>query len=157
MNLYELTQNYLQVLEMAENGADGFEDTLDSLNDAIEVKAENTATVIKQLEANADMLANEIKRLSERRTTLENNAKRLKIYLQDQLEYCGKEKIKGPRFTVAIQNNPPSVRVTDESKLIGYLVEQPKKLDKKAIMTDLKAGREVSGAELQHSRSLRIR
>ena len=54
---------------------------------------------------------------------------------------------------VAIQNNPPSVRVTDESKLIGYLVEQPKKLDKKAIMTDLKAGREVSGAELQHSRS----
>ena len=47
--------------------------------------------------------------------------------------------------------------MTDESKLIGYLVEQPKKLDKKAIMTDLKAGREVSGAELQHSRSLRIR
>ena len=38
MNLYTLTQNYLQVLEMAENGGDGFEDTLDSLNDAIEVK-----------------------------------------------------------------------------------------------------------------------
>ena len=37
MHLYELTQNYLQVLEMAENGGDGFEDTLDSLNDAIDM------------------------------------------------------------------------------------------------------------------------
>ena len=157
MNLYELTNNYLKVLEMAENDEEGLKDTLDSLDDAIGVKTENIAAVIKQLEANAEMLANEAKRLSERKTTVENNVRNLKSYLQEQLEKCGKSKIKGEIFTVAIQNNPPSVRVTDESKLIGYLVEQPKKLDKKAIMTDLKAGREVSGAELQHSRSLRIR
>ena len=151
MNLYTLTDNYLRVLELAENG-DDLTDTLEALEDAIEDKAENTAKVIKQLEANASMLDNEINRLTERKKASDNNAKRLKVYLQEQLEKVGTDKIKGPRFTVAIQNNPPSVRVTDESKLIGYLVEQPKKLDKKAIMTDLKAGREVSGAELQHSR-----
>ena len=156
MNLYTLTDNYLRVLELAENG-DDLTDTLEALEDAIEDKAENTAKVIKQLEANASMLDNEINRLTERKKASDNNAKRLKVYLQEQLEKVGTDKIKGEIFTVAIQNNPPSVRVTDESKLIGYLVEQPKKLDKKAIMTDLKAGREVSGAELQHSRSLRIR
>ena len=158
MNLYTLTQNYLQVLEMAENGGDGFEDTLDSLNDAIEVKAENTATVIKQLEANADMIANEIKRLSERRTTLENNAKRLKIYLQDQLEYCGKEKIKGPRFTVSIQNNPQSVDVLDETKIpAAYFIEQAPKLDRKELLAQLKAGETIPGVAVKQTRSLRIR
>lgn len=158
MHLYELTQNYLHVLEMAESGEDGFEDTLDSLNDAIEVKAENTAKVIKQLEANADMLATEIKRLSERKTTAENNAKRLKVYLQEQLEKVGTDKIKGEIFTVAIQNNPQSVDVLDEELIPAtYFIEQAPKLDRKELLAHLKAGETIPGAAVKQSRSLRIR
>ena len=157
MNLYTLTQNYLHVLEMAENGED-LADTLESLEDAIEVKAENTAKVIKQLEANAEMLANEAKRLSERKSAIENNVRNLKSYLQDQLERCGKAKVKGEIFTVAIQNNPQSVEVVDETKIpLEFFIEQAPKLDKKTLLQHLKNAEQIPGAELRQSRSLRIR
>ena len=157
MNLYELTQNYLHVLEMAENGED-LADTLESLEDAIEVKAENTAKVIKQLEANAEMLANEAKRLSERKSAIENNVRNLKSYLQDQLDKCGKSKIKGEIFTVAIQNNPQSVDVLDESLIPStYFIQQAPKLDRKELLTHLKAGEEIAGVTIKRTKSLRIR
>ena len=157
MNLYTLTDNYLHVLELAENG-DDLTDTLEALEDAIEDKAENTAKVIKQLEANADMLANEIKRLSERKTTAENNAKRLKVYLQEQLEKVGTDKIKGEIFTVAIQNNPQSVDVLDEQLIpADYFIQQAPKLDRKELLMHLKAGETIPGVVVKQSRSLRIR
>lgn len=157
MNLYELTQNYLQVLEMAENG-DDLADTLEALEDAIEVKAENTAKVIKQLEANAEMLANESRRLSERKSAIDNNVRNLKSYLQDQLDKCGKSKIKGEIFTVALQNNPQSVDVLDESLIPStYFIQQAPKLDRKELLTHLKAGEEIAGVTIKQTKSLRIR
>lgn len=157
MNLYELTQNYLQVLEMAENGED-LADTLEALEDAIEVKAENTAKVIKQLEANAEMLANEARRLSERKSAIENNVRNLKSYLQDQLDKCGKTKIKGEIFTVALQNNPQSVDIINESLIpSAYFIQQEPKLDRKELLTHLKAGEEIAGVTIKQTKSLRIR
>lgn len=157
MHLYELTQNYLQVLEIAENG-DDLADTLEALEDAIEVKAENTAKVIKQLEANAEMLANESRRLSERKSAIENNVRNLKSYLQDQLDKCGKTKIKGEIFTVALQNNPQSVDVLDESLIpSAYFIQQAPKLDRKELLTHLKAGEEIAGVTIKQTKSLRIR
>lgn len=157
MNLYQLTENYLTVLEMAENG-DDLTDTLEALTDAIEDKAENTAKVIKQLEANAEMVANEIKRLSAHKTTFDNNAKHLKVYLQEQLEKCGKSKIKGAIFTVAIQNNPQSVEVLDENKIPAtYFIPQQPKLDRKELLVHLKSGEEIAGVAIKQTQSLRIR
>lgn len=158
MNLYTLTENYLTVLEMAENGDEGLADTLESIEEAIESKAENTAKVIKQLEANAEMVANEVRRLSERKTTLDNNAKHLKVYLQDQLDKCGKSKIKGEIFTVALQNNPQSVEVVDETKIpLEFFIQQEPKLDRKELLTHLKAGEEIAGVTIKQTKSLRIR
>ena len=157
MNLYTLTDNYLRVLELAENG-DDLTDTLEALEDAIEDKAENTAKVIKQLEANASMLDNEINRLTERKKASDNNAKRLKVYLQEQLEKVGTDKIKGEIFTVAIQNNPQSVDVLDETKIpAAYFIEQAPKLDRKELLEQLKAGETIPGVTVKQSRSLRIR
>ena len=157
MNLYTLTDNYLRVLELAENG-DDLTDTLEALEDAIEDKAENTAKVIKQLEANASMLDNEINRLTERKKASDNNAKRLKVYLQEQFEKVGTDKIKGEIFTVAIQNNPQSVDVLDETKIpAAYFIEQAPKLDRKELLEQLKAGETIPGVTVKQSRSLRIR
>jgi hypothetical protein len=68
------------------------------------------------------------------------------------------EKVKGELFTVAIQNNPQSVEVLDESKIPkDYFVEQPPKLKKHLLLASLKQGEEIAGVELKQSRSLRIR
>ena len=53
MNLYELTGAYLQIQNMIEEGAEGLEDTLESIQDALEDKADGYGRVIRNLEAQA--------------------------------------------------------------------------------------------------------
>jgi ABC-type transporter Mla subunit MlaD len=158
MNLYKLTQNYQNVLEIAEQlDAETLKDTLDSIDEAINDKVENTAYVIKTLEANVAAIDAEIKRLQAMKSTQTNNAKNLKLYIQESMEKVGLNKVQGNLIKVAIQNNPASVVVTDEKKLSKYFVEQPPQLNKTILKQDLKNGLEVDGAELQSTRSIRIR
>lgn len=158
MNLYELTENYQQVLEIAEQlDAEALKDTLDAIDEAINIKVENTAYVIKQLDANVAAIDTEIKRLQAMKSAQSNNAKNLKLYIQESMEKVGLDKVQGKLIKVAIQNNPQSVRVDNEEALKEYMVEQPKKLDKRSLLEDLKQGVEVYGAELQQTRSLRIK
>ncbi|EAE6446445.1 siphovirus Gp157 family protein [Listeria monocytogenes] len=157
MKLYELTESYQNVLDIAEQlEAETLKDTLDAITESIEVKAENTAKVIKTVNAEIEALDTEIKRMSSRKSTLKNNIESMKRYLKEELEKVGLDKVKGQHLTIRIQNNPQGVLVEDESKLGAYLVEQPKKLDRKAILADLKDGKEIDGAEIQQGRSLRI-
>lgn len=159
MKLFELTQSYQQVLEIAEQlDAETLKDTLDSINDAVEQKVENTAFVVKQLEANISVIDDEIKRLQAMKGTQTNNIKSLKLYLQESMEKVGLDKVQGKLIKIAIQNNPQSVEVLNENVIPkNYFVEQKPKLDKKALLTDLKGGVQVEGVEIKQSRSLRIR
>ena len=156
--LYELTENYQHVLDLAEQlDAEVLKDTLDSIDEAIEVKVENTAKVIKELEGKASTIDVEIKRLQDRKSTLVNNSKGIKEYLQTEMEKVGKTKIKGELFNIGIQNNPVSVNVLNETLIPeGFFVPQPAKLDKKALKDELKHG-DIPGAELIQTRGLRIR
>lgn len=158
MRLYELTDAWQQVMEMIEDGEEGYADTLESINEAIEDKAENTAKVIKSIEAEAEVLKVEEKRLADRRRAMENKAKNMKVYLQEQLELAGKTKIKGTLLTVAIQKNPPSLNVLDQSLIPqNYFVQLDPQLDKKALLAAIKEGQEIAGAEIKQGASVRIR
>ncbi|EPV6683415.1 siphovirus Gp157 family protein, partial [Listeria monocytogenes] len=54
MKLYELTQAYNQVLEMAEElDTETLQDTLDSIREPIEEKAENIIKMVKSIDAEA--------------------------------------------------------------------------------------------------------
>lgn len=156
--LYQLSESYLRVLEIAEQlDAETLKDTLDSIREAIDAKAENIAKVVKELEGKQLVIDAEIKRLQERKSTLQNNVKGIKGYLQAEMEKVGKTKIKGELFNVGIQNNPVSVNIIDE-RLIpkGFFVEQAPKLDKKQLKEELKHG-DIPGAELIQTKGLRIR
>ncbi|EKZ3628192.1 siphovirus Gp157 family protein [Listeria monocytogenes] len=156
--LYDIQDKYQQLLNLAEQlDPELLKDTLESIDDELETKAENVAFVIKELEGQALVLETEIKRLSERKTTINNNIKRLKQSLQDAMEAANKPKIKTNLFTLGIRKSPPSVAVEDESKLNAYLVEQPKKLDKTRLKDDLKKGIEVPGAKIIQTERLQIR
>lgn len=80
--LYELSNDYLKVLSLAEELDDGtLKDTLDSINDSIDLKVENTAKVIKELERTSSIVDTEIKRLQARKKALSTNVDNLKGYL----------------------------------------------------------------------------
>ena len=159
MNLYELTDSYLKVLELIENGEEGLEDTLESLNDTIELKADGYARIIRNLEANAVALKTEIDRLTNRRRSIENSIDRLKENLKNAMIATGKEKIKTDLFNVTVVNNPVAVNVIDE-KLIPekyFKVEIIRKLDKLSLRDAIKNGEEIQGAELTQGKGLRIK
>jgi len=73
------------------------------------------------------------------------------------METTGKTKIKTNEFTIYIQNNAPSVRLVDESKIPAYLSKTTIVPDKTRIKQLLKEGKDVPGAELSAGSSLRIR
>ncbi|ARK23594.1 hypothetical protein SporoP37_02065 [Sporosarcina sp. P37] len=156
--LYELTGNYLQIQRMIEDGSEGLEDTLESIEGALEDKLESYAMVIRNIESDVEGLKAEEKRLADRRKTMENGIKRMKLSMHDAMSSTGEKKIKGEKFTFTIQKNPPSLKLVDESLIPKeFLVEVAPSIDKKAIMERLKANEEIPGAQISQGESLRIR
>jgi predicted nuclease with TOPRIM domain len=156
--LYDLTSDFLQVQQLIEEGHENLEDTLESINIAVEDKLENIAKLIKNIEADVNSFKTEEKRLAERRKSLENRITNLKQYAESNLRAIGERKVKTGLFTFSIQKNAPSVSILDD-KLIpkNFYVPVEPKLDKTAIKDVLKSGEIVPGVELKQSESLRIR
>ena len=159
-NLFELKGSYLQVYDVIAEQEDEqiLKDTLASINDAIEEKADGYVAVIKSLEADNHAIDEEIKRLRQRKTSNQNGVKRLKESLQKVMEQTGKEKFKTSLNSYSIANNPHSLDIIDETLIPKqYYVEQKPKLDKKELLKAVKGGLELKGVELKQSRSLRVR
>lgn len=157
MNLYELSVAFQDVQNM-DLDPEVMKDTLDSIEDAIENKAENIAKLIRNLESDVSAYKEEEDRLKTKRQATENKVKWLKTYLEDNMKLTGKTKFKSGMFNFAIQKNPASVNITDE-KIIPeeFLIQQPPKVDKTSLKEILKRGIEVPGAELKQTEGLRIR
>lgn len=159
MKLYEITQDYAQLLDMADSMDETlFSDTLSAIEEVLEDKVENIGKMIRCLEADAEAIKAEEKRLADKRKSIENKISSIKSYVQHELEVAGLNKVKRPTITISIQANPPSVLVKDESLIPShYMIPVAPKLDKKAVLSFLKEGGEVPGCEITQSRSVRIK
>ena len=156
--LYELKTDYLEIQQLIEDGAEGLEDTLESLEAAIEDKLEGIGKVCRNLDGEVAALKAEEKRLADKRKSIENNMKRLKQYAQDTMLDSDMKKVKTPLFTFNIQKNAPSVSVIDDALIPKhYYVPVDPRLDKKGILERLKAGESIPGVELQQTESIRIK
>lgn len=156
MNLYNLTGNFLTVQKILEDDIENetLIDTLESLDCAIEEKAQNTVYLLKNLEAYSVGIDAEIKRLDALLKSINYKAQSVKDYLFGQLEIAGKTEIKTNIATIKQQKNPASVQINDE-KLIPAkyqtVIPTSFKISKVDIAKDLKAGVEIAGCELKHS------
>lgn len=162
--LYELTADFMMLLEMAEDPDTdpvAFEDTMEALGLEIEDKADGYAKVIRQMEADAAACDAEAKRLRNKELTMKARIKRMKENLQDTMEVTGKRKFKTPLFSFSVQKNPPSL-VLDEVDTAripaDYLIPQEPKIDTAKLKSDIKAGKDLDGiAHLESGYSLRIK
>ena len=157
--LYELSTGYKNIEYLLENGEDNEElaAVLNSLGEEIEDKAENIAKLIKNYEADIEAFKTEEKRIAERRRTLENDVKRLKEYLFNNMKLTGKTKFKKGTFSFNIAKNPASVEIVNQDIIPMDYRELVEVINKKDILQDLKDGKDVQGAILKQSESLRIR
>lgn len=166
--LYELTALYARLLESDEEVIDEatgevshpFEAALAELSDAIDIKVDGCARVLRQLSADAVMLKAEEERLYKRRKSAENRVERLKEYLRENLATANKDRVQTTLFLVTLGKPGTKPEVFDESLIPDELRAEPKRPapDMKAIGAMLHAGKEVAGAHLVPSkRTLTIR
>lgn len=157
-SLYELTTQATALYEMLqaeEIDEQTFNDTLEAMGTA--EKVESYCKVIKQLQSDVEMFKKEIERLADRKKTAENGVDRMKNALLAFLQLSGQDKVKAGSFAVSTATTQ-AVQITDEKAIpCIYLVEQPPKIDKIGIKNALKAGEEISGAELINNTGVRIR
>lgn len=156
MKLYELTGAFNQVADMLEYDSENAAiiDTLESIDLAIEEKADGYAKLIRNQEASSKAFDEEIKRMKERKQAVDNNVKRMKLSLQNAMVEIGKTKFKTDLFSFNIQKNQPSVEIIDESLIPDKFKKVTIDFDKNAIK---KAEEDVPGVEIKQSESLRIR
>ena len=157
--LYELTGQYLALMEIAEEAdPDILRDTLEALDGEIEEKADNYAKVIKNLEGQADVLDKEIERLQGKKKGISNSIKSIKGNLERCMINTGKRKFKTTLFSFGIQKNPPTVSVVNEAAIPeNFWKQQDPVLDKKALTAFLKENGPTEYAQLTQGESLRIR
>lgn len=164
MTLYELTEDYMNLLELAEDPdieEDVLRDTMEGIGGALEDKAEGYAKIIRMLEGDAAACDAESKRLRNKKQTIENNIKRMKAALQYAMEVTGKTKFKTALFSFGIQKNPASV-VMDEQYIENvperFLIRKDPEINRKAIKEAINSGEDLTGlAHLEQTESLRIR
>lgn len=152
MTLYELTNEYLNLLRAAESedlDPDAVRDTLESLSGDIEDKAEGYICVIKELEAEADKFDAEIKRMFVHSTRIHNNIKRMKETLMASMIATGKPKLQTDHFRISVAGNggvQPIKFTADVPDDYKVAVLSP---DNKKIREELEAGVVLDFAHLE--------
>lgn len=145
------------VEEVEHLDAETYNDTLEGVEGAFEVKAEKVVYAIRGIERRAELMREQLNRFRGRIVVVEENAKYLKTYLQHGLESAGKKALETPAFTIRLRKST-AVIITNEEDVPSQLmrtktISDP---DKTAIGKQLKAGEAVPGAELEHRTSLTI-
>lgn len=163
MTLYEITEDYRRLLELAEDpeiDADIIADTLEAIEGELEVKAENAARVIRQLEADAEALKREAQRFQKRQKAAENSAKRLKSLLQYAMIATDKRSFQTENFKFRIQKNPPALKLAEDIDLANvpaeYIRFAEPEIDTEAVRTAIKNGAEFTWARMESTEGVRF-
>lgn len=159
-SLYELTSNYLQVQDLSEEmDAETLKDTLDSIEESFNHKAENICKLMQMNDSEGLVLDNEIKRLQERKKALGKKNDQLKDYLFHHMKQTDMKEVKSTLFSIKIKKNPHKINILDESAIAPFYYKQKvtHELDKKELLKDLKAGLEIDGVTLVQETRLEIK
>ena len=164
--MYEITADMAflyQLMEQDELDQEALRGALAVSKEELGLKLEAYAKVIKEIEAENDAIDKEIARLQAKKKTNVNHISNMKDVMKFAVITAEpeKKKIKTELFSFNVQNNAPSV-VMDEQYIENipeeYLRVKEPEVDKKKLLEDLKAGKNLEGlAHLEQSSSLRIR
>ena len=162
--LYEIVAQYREAaakLEDMDLDEQTLADTLESLSGDLEVKATNTAALVRNIEATAAAIKDAEAQMRARRTALENRAARIRDYLLANMMVAGVQKIECPYFKLAVRENPPAVDIYEPGLIPDQFMvtpdTPPPAPDKKAIAAAMKTGQDVPGCRLTRGTRLEIR
>jgi hypothetical protein len=136
-------------------------DTLESVDGEFEIKAENYAKIIKNLESEIAAIKEEEARLAARRRSRENNIQLLKNNLEASMKKTGKTKFKTSLFNFSIAKNggkaPLKIDVPVDLIPLEYFRRTERELNNELIRNDLDAGKIDFAHYEDRGESLRIK
>lgn len=158
MQLYEINGQIAQLAEMLESGEideTAYNDTVEALG--AEIAVDDVIKAIRNKQADVEAYKGEADRLTDKKRRAEAAVDGLKALLLRYMQITEQKSVKTSLFT-ASKGVSKSADITDETALPAeYLIPQPPKVDKKAILAALKEGKQITGAELKESEHITIK
>ena len=158
MQLYEINGQIAQLAEMLESGeidTTAYNDTVEALG--AEIALDDVVKAIRNKQADVEAYKGEADRLTDKKRRAEAAVDGLKALLLRYMQITEQKSVKTSLFT-ASKGVSKSADITDETALPAeYLIPQPPKVDKKAILAALKEGKQITGAELKESEHITIK
>lgn len=169
MKLYELTDEYKALMQMLDDETDipaeALADTLESITAEIEVKADNIACLLKNIDADITAIRAEEARLADRRKSKQASYDRIKQYLSDELQKADLTKIETARNKITFRRSESVELLVDENAFINWAAEnrddlltykQPT-INKTAIKAAIKDGANIAGAQIVEKQNIQIK
>lgn len=165
MKLYELANDYVALMQAIDNDElpeECIADTLEAITGEIEIKADNIACMLKNIEAEVKAIKEEEANLATRRKTKEKAYERLKEYLSTTLQSLSIDKVETARNKITFRKSE-SVEIDDtfiewaqkhREDLLKYSAPTADKTEIKKI---LKGGAELQGAQLISKQNIQIK
>lgn len=166
MKLYEIANEYLELMRVIETEdipEEYIADTLEAIKGEIEIKADNIACILKNIQADIKAFKEEETRLADRRKVKENAYDRLKQYLSDVLQRMEIDKVETPRNSISFRKSE-AVEVDEgaflewareyRDDLLSYSAPKPNKTE---IKKALKDGADIVGTKLIVNKNIQLK
>lgn len=159
MNLFELGQQYQALADREDLDPTVLADTLDSIEDTWNGKANNIARWIESLESDIDWLTKKKRSISDELTYRKNLRQNLMTYLTDAIDERGLKEVHTDDYILRPRNYKQRTIIDNEYKVPAEFkhVNVVVAVDKTAVYKALKNGEEVPGAHLKPNRKVMIK
>ena len=160
MNLYEITRETLELASLLET--EEFTPELEAMlvinQEKMEVKVNNYAKVIANIQSDSDAIDQEIKRLKAMKESKDRAITRLKDAVREAMLVSAIDKIESPLFKLSLRRSE-SVEVDIVEALPSQFVNIKNVVtaDKVAIKEAIKRGENITGARLIENFNLQIK
>ena len=162
MNLFELGQQYQELAGRKDLDPTVLADTLDSIEDTWNGKANNIARWIESLDSDIDWLTKKKRSISDELTYRKNLRQNLMTYLTDAIDERGLKEVHTDDYILRPRNYKQRTVIDDEDKIPTEYRNYEKyqgmfDVKKTDVYKALKAGEQVPGAHLQPNRKVMIK
>lgn len=159
MNLYEITQEQLSLNNLLEESlgelTPELKEALELNRDNFQIKANDYVKAIKNYKAESDAIAEEIKKLQEKKKVCDNAIDKMKAAMCTAMDAFGMPKFQTGVFKVSMTTST-AVNIIDEALIPEEYKKVKYDISKTDIKNAIKAGIEVSGAEIKENYSITI-
>ena len=162
MNLFELGQQYQELADREDLDPTVLADTLDSIEDTWNSKANNIARWIESLDADVEWLMKKKRSISDELSYRKNLRANLMTYLTSAIDDRGLKEVHTDDYILRPRNYKQRTVIDDEDKIPGEYRNYAKyqemyDIKKNDVYKALKDGKNVPGAHLEPNRSTVIK